>query len=77
MRKNGLLTIFIAAVFFLSSPVYATTPANGESKVSDADMGVAFSLPDTCVDDDWVGLPPGTSVTFPGDPDPHTIGTDF
>ncbi len=70
MRKNGLLTIFIAAVFFLSSPVYATTPANGESKVSDADMGVAFSLPDTCVDDDWVGLPPGTSVTFPGDPDP-------
>lgn len=76
MRRNGLLTIFIAAIFFLSSPIYAATPVNNGPKISDADVHIAFSLPDTCVDDDWVGLPPGTNVTFPGDPDPHTIGTD-
>lgn len=28
------------------------------------------------VDDDWVGLPIGTAVNFPGDTDPHTIGLD-
>jgi len=79
MRKNGLMAIFVIALLFLSSPIYAAVPADKGPKTSSADLQITFSLPDTCVDDDWADpilFPPGTNVTFPGDPDPHTIGTD-
>jgi hypothetical protein len=35
-----------------------------------------LSLQTAFVDDNWVGLPSLTQVTFPGDPDPHFIGID-
>jgi len=36
----------------------------------------AVDLTNAFVDDDWVGLPNGTEVFFPGDPNPHFIGLD-
>jgi hypothetical protein len=36
----------------------------------------AVDLTNVFVDDDWVGLPNGEEVLFPGDPNPHYIGLD-
>ncbi len=36
----------------------------------------AVELTNVFVDDDWVGLPNGEEVLFPGDPNPHYIGLD-
>lgn len=45
MRKNGLMAIFVIALLFLSSPIYAAVPADKGPKTSSADLQITFSLP--------------------------------
>ncbi len=55
--------------------MYYSAQASGSGQPKK--IGLAVMSPGAVfVDDDWVGLPLLTEVTFPGDPDPHYIGLD-
>lgn len=83
MKRN---TIFIVALCLFIGVLYLYLSHNvigyqnsvaSESRVLKPFSKIARTLPgDTYVDNDWIGLPPGTPVVFPGDLSPHTIGTD-
>lgn len=51
---------------------YSAVGTDGFKKIGLA----TFTPQNTFADDGWVGLAPGTQVTFPGNPDPHFIGMD-
>lgn len=62
----------VIVAYYLGSAVY-----NASRSLTDEPVAVpSMPAPSTWVDDDWVGLANGTTVYFPGDANPHTIGTD-
>lgn len=69
------LSFFCYIISFLIVFSGTNTTVRIETAQSAA-QAIFVSIPDTVVDDDWLGLPAGTTVFFPNDPNGHTIGVD-
>ena len=72
MKSYFLVALSIVLVCL---PLQIDIQNDGKCQINNS-TALSITLPDTVVDDDWALLPPGTTVNFPGDSDPHTIGVD-
>jgi hypothetical protein len=72
MRSYFLVAISIVLVCL---PLQINIQNDGKCQIGNS-TALSVTLPDTVVDDDWALLPPGTTVNFPGDLDPHITGVD-
>lgn len=70
--------LIISITFFTALAISPKLQNNSNQKITTTGINqcLAITFPDVVVDDDWIGLPGGTAVGFPGDTDPHTIGID-
>ncbi len=74
VRRKAI--IFFLALIMVLGQAAATAAGHDQENNNPTDVFAPSALDDIYVDDDWVGLPGGTAVTFPCDSLTHTIGLD-
>jgi nitrous oxidase accessory protein NosD len=73
---DGPFTATVGGIDFDAGKLVVGFDGGADGTLSYGNYYIDGPLTSGYVDDDWVGLPDGTAVLFPGDPDYKTMGVD-